>query len=57
MWKTSNRFLNKDTQFKVLSNISKDGKVLRKDLDMLEALNHHCVPSGTNWLKNFKARR
>ena len=51
MWKTFNGVLNKDTQSTVLSNINKDGKVLTKDLDMLEALNHHLVSVGTNLAK------
>ena len=53
MWKTINRILNKDTQATVLSNINKDGEVLTKDLDMLEALNHHFVSVGTNLTKKI----
>ena len=39
MWKTINNALNKDRQSTVLSNINEGGKVLTKDLDLLEALN------------------
>ena len=58
MWRTINKVLKKDIQSTVLSNINEGGKVLTKDLDMLEALNHHFVSVGTNLAKksNFKAR-
>ena len=36
---------------KVLFNINEGGKVLKKDSDMLEALNHHFVSVGTNLAK------
>ena len=51
MWKTINRVFNKDTQFTVLSNVNKDGKVLTKDFYMTEALNHHFVSDETNMTK------
>ena len=51
MCKTINRVLNKDTQATVLSDINKDGKVLKKDSDMLDASNHHTVFVGTNLAK------
>ena len=56
MWKTINRVLNKDTQATVLSNINKDRKVLTKDSDMHEALNHHFVSVGTNLTKKITSK-
>ena len=50
--KAINRVLNKDAQATVLSNINEDGKVLTKDSDMHEALNHHFVSVGTILAKN-----
>ena len=42
-----NKVLNKDTKLTTLSNINKDRKILKKDSDMFEALNHHFVLVGT----------
>ena len=39
-----------------LSNSNKDGKVLTKDSDMLEALNHHFVSVGTNLAKKITSK-
>ena len=52
MWRTIDKVLNKDMQSTVLSNINEDGKVLIKDSDMLEALNHF-VSVGTNLAKKI----
>ena len=48
--------LNKNKQSTVLSNINKDGKVLTKDSDMLEALNHHFVSVGTQLAKTITTK-
>ena len=56
MCKAISRVLNKDKQSTVLSNINKDGKVLTKDSDMLEALNHHFVSGGTNLAKTITTK-
>ena len=37
----------------VLSNINEGGKVLTKNWDMLEALNHQLVSVGTNLAKKY----
>ena len=39
-----------------LSNINKDGKVLTKDSDILEALNHHFVSVGTNLARKITSK-
>ena len=51
MWKTNNRVLNEDTQSAVISSINKDGKVLTKDSDMLEALIVKLFLLEKTWLK------
>ena len=43
-------------QSTVLSNINEGGKVLKKDSDMLEALNHHFVSVGTNLAKKITSK-
>ena len=56
MWKTINKVLSKDMQSTVFSNINEGGKVLTKDLDMLEALNHHFVSVGTNLARKITSK-
>ena len=56
IWKTINRILNKDTQCTMLSNIKKDGRVLTKDSDMLEALNYHYVSVRTELAKKVTSK-
>ena len=53
MRETVNKILNKDMQSMELSNINIDRKVLTKDLDILEALNHHFVFDRTNLAKKI----
>ena len=51
MWKTLTKSLTEICKSTVLSNSCEGGKVLTKDLDMLEALIHHIVSVGTNLAK------
>ena len=56
MWKAISKILNKDMQSAELSSSNKDGKVLKKDLDILEALHPNSVSVGTNLARKITSK-
>ena len=56
MWKTFNRVLDEDIKFTTVSSIEIDGKMLKKQLDVLKMLNNHFVSVGQKLVSSIEAR-